>query len=190
MTEDKIKLIIKVVKPIWLTTSTESSGPEYQIHEWTAIKPVHDKGFIDTGSVLIFNRMSPYKVENLQPLEFLVIIPGPVDGSIADFFEEEIDKLTKEGVLVLMGTHDIDEATITLEEICIKYPTDPSFDSPILLPRDLYVTMTPRESAISAGKIMAGEKVTLKRLIDIYSTAVGKGLILKSTAEIESFKKI
>ena len=184
MTEDKIKLILKVAKPIWLNTSDRE---KYQILEWTTIKPPKDVGHIDKDSLLIFNRMSPYRVENLQPLEFLVVVPGPVDGSTADFFEGEIDNLTKEGALVLMGTHDIDEATITLDEICIKYPKDPSFDSPVLLPRDLYVIMTLRESGISAGKIIAGEKVSLKRLIDIYSTAVGKGLILKSTAEVESY---
>ena len=176
MTEDKIKLIIKVVKPIWFKTSDRE---KYQIWEWTTIKPSKDVGHIDKDSVLIFNRISPYKVENLQPLEFLVVVTGPVDGSTADFFEKEIDSLTKEGALVLMGTHDIDEATITLDEICIKYPKDPSFDSPVLLPRDLYIVMTPRESGISAGKIIAGEKVSLKRLIDVYSTAIGKGLIGK-----------
>ena len=180
ITEDKIKLILKVVKPIWLKTSDQE---KYQIHEWITTKPPEDLGHIDKDSILIFNRISPYRVENLQPLEFLVVVPGPVDESTADFFEEEIDNLTKEGALILMGTQNIDEAVITLDEICIKYPKDPSFDSPVLLPRDLYIVMTPRESSISTGKIIAGEKVSLKRLIDIYSTAVGKGLILKSTAE-------
>lgn len=133
--------------------------------------------------------MAPYNIGNRKPLEFLVVIPGPVDGYTADFFEEEIDSLTKEGALVLMGAEDIDEATMTLDNICIKYPKDPSFDSPVLLPRDLYIAITKRESDISVGNIVAGEKISLKLLIDVYCTAVGKGLILKSTAGAESYKK-
>ena len=49
--------------------------------------------------------------------------------------------------------------------------------------------MSPEENKRSNGEIKIGEKMSLKSLLDIYSTTVGKGLILKSTVDVESFKR-
>ena len=82
------KLILGVEKPIWLaTTMPLDKGGE--ILGWTMTKPVHDNGFIDKGSVLIFIELSEEDIERRQSLEFMIMYIGPVPGEYpADFYEE------------------------------------------------------------------------------------------------------
>ena len=186
MTEDKTELILGVEKQIWLATtgSMEVSGSE--IIGWTTKKPVYDNGSIDKGSVLVFSNISPeIDTRERQSLEFMIIHTGPVPGDFpAEFYEEEINSLTKEGALKLLELKNIEEISIALGDVLIKFfdyipGIELSFDAKVLSPKDLFIVMGPDEMKLSKGKIITGEKISLKHLLEIYSIAIGQNLILK-----------
>lgn len=173
-------LILGVEKKLWLATNTTPGEKPFEILKWTTTKPEHDNGYIEKGGVLVFNRLSPYRIKERQPLEFMIIRPGTVPGDYpVDFFEEEIDSLTKEGALELLSIEDIDEVSIILGKVLIKYPMRLSFDTKVISPGDLYIIFGPKEMNQSKGKITSGEKISLQHLIDVFSTAVGFNLIGK-----------
>lgn len=174
-------MILRVDKKLWLT-AIETIDTQ-KIFGWTTIEPSTYIGHIEKDSTLIFTRLSPYIIASKQPLEFMAIGIGPVQSEYpVELFEDEIDILTKEGALKLLETEDIDEMTITLTglgEAFVKYPKTRSFDSPVLLLRDLYIVMGSREENISGKEIPIGEKVSLRHILDIYSKVVRDKLILK-----------
>lgn len=171
---DKPELILGVEKPIWLAITGR----------WTIIKPKYDNGFIDKGSVLIFSNIYSTPSEE-DTLNFIIIKPGPEYEPItAEFFQKEIDSLTIEGTLTLLTLENIEEVSIIMGEIFIKYfdyiaGKYLSFDAKVFSPKDLYIIMGPEESKLSNYRIKVGEKISLKRLLQIYSTAVGQNLVLK-----------
>lgn len=140
MDDDKTRLILGVEKPIWLATTGPREKSETEIIGWTATKPVYDNGFIDKGSALVFIELSSQKdAKGRHALEFMIIYIGPVPGEYpADFYEEEIDSLTKEGALALLRTEDIDEMSIVIGDVFVKYPRRSSFDAQVFSPRDIY----------------------------------------------------
>lgn len=100
-----------------------------------------------------------------------------------EFDQREIDSLIKEGALTLLILEDIEEISIIMGEVFIKYfnlaGKQLSFDAKVLSPKNLYIIMGPEESKLSNYRIKVGEKIPLKRLLQIYSTAVGQNLVLK-----------
>lgn len=186
MTTDAQPLILGVEKTIWLVATGPLEESSSEIIGWTTKEPKYNNGHIDRGSVLLFVGISPEKdTREHQPLEFMIIHVGPVPGEYpADFLEEEIDYLTKEGAFTLLDLENIDEMSIGLGKIFIKYPgyiaeRNLSFDAKVLSPRDLYIIMGPEEMIRSNAKIATGEKISLEHLLEVYSTAVGQNLISK-----------
>lgn len=180
------QLILGVERPIWLATTGPLEETNSEIIGWTAKEPEYNNGYIDKGSVLLFANISSEKDTRRQPpLEFIIIHAGPVPGEYpADFLEEEIDSLTKEGVFTLLRLENIDEVSICLGQILIKYQNyiaerNLSFDARTFSPRDMYIVMGPEEMRRSNGKIATGEKMSLEYLLEVYSVAVGQNLISK-----------
>lgn len=165
--DDKTKLIFRVEKPIWLATTEKS-----QIIGWTTIKPTFDNGYIGKNNILIFSHL--YK----NALNFIILSPNEITTNLTpEFLESELDNLTKQGALKLLDTEEIDQISIVFGGIYIK--TKDIFESPVLLPKDLYVLMARRESMRSAGKIKIGEKISLRHILDVYAEGIGQNLILK-----------
>lgn len=186
MAIDMQPLILGLEKPIYLSATGPIEDSTSEILGWTTTKPPYDNGSIDRGSVLLFSNISHEKDDKgHRPLEFIIIHVGPVPGEYpADFLEEEIESLTKEGALILLDLEDIDEMSIALGKVFTKYPNhtagkELSFDATISVPRDLYIIMGPEEMRKSNAKIVTGEKVSLKHILDVYLTAVGQNLISK-----------
>jgi hypothetical protein len=177
---EKPELILWVEKPIWLAVEKE---PVFKILEWTTIKPKYDNGFIDKGSILIFSYL--YSSPEGEGLNFIEIRPGQeYESRLPEFNQAEIDSLTKEGTLTLLRLEDIEEISIMMGEVFIKYfdyiaGKQLSFDTKVFSPKDLYIIMGPEEFKLSHNRIKVGEKISLKRLLQIYSTAVGQNLVLK-----------
>jgi len=162
------KLILGIEKPIWLAVDVE---PEYKVKGWTPIKPPHDNGFIDKGSVLIFDHLYAPE-EGEVGLNFIQIMPGPKEETkTAEFFQREIDIFVKEGVMTLLNVEEIHEISIFNEYIFIKYPGRSSFDARVFSPKESYVIMTTEESEKSSYKLGHGEKITLRDLIDMFLTS-------------------
>jgi hypothetical protein len=186
MTTDIQPLIFGVEKPIWLATTGPLEDSDSEIIGWTTKEPKHKNGHIDKGSVLLFANISPEKdIREKQPLEFIIIHVGQVQGEYpADFLEEEIDSLTKEGVLTLLDLENIDETSIGLGRVFTKYQSyisgrNLSFDARVFSPRDIYIIMGPEEMRRSNAKIATGEKISLEHLLEVYSIAVGQNWISK-----------
>ena len=183
-TEDKTELILGVEKPIWLATTGPLGERETKIIGWTTTNPVYDNGFIDKGSVLIFSHIY-YGPDGEEGLNFMEMRPGSVSQQhTAEFNQKEIDSLIKEHAFTLLELQDIEEMSIVMGEAFIKYfdyipGKQLSFDAKVFSPKDLYIVMGPEESKLSSHDIKVGEKISLKRLLEIYSTAVGQNLILK-----------
>lgn len=174
------ELILGVEKPIWLAMTGPLEEPESKIIGWTTIKPKYDNGFIDKSTVLVFSHIYSTPDEEEEGLNFIMMQPGPeYEATTAEFFQKEIDSLTRDGVFTLLRLENIDEMSIILGEAFIKYPRHLSFDAQVLSPRELYVIMGPEESKLSNYRIKVGEKMSLKRLLEIYSTALGQNLVLK-----------
>lgn len=172
------ELILRLEKPIWLAMTGPLERPESEIIGWTTTKPKYDNGFIDKGTVLVFSHIYSTPDEE-EGLNFIMMQPGPeYDVSTAEFFQKEIDSLTKEGVFTLLRLENIDELSIILGEAFIKYSRHLSFDQ-VFYPKELYIIMGPEESKLSNYRIKVGEKMPLKRLLEIYSTALGQNLVLK-----------
>lgn len=176
-------LIFNVEKQIWLATTGPLDKSGTEIIGWTSTKPPYDNGSIDKGAILTFVELSPEKdVTGGQPLEFMIIHIGSVPGEYpADFNEGEIDNLIKDGALELLDTENVDEISIVMRNALIKYPKHPYliFDTKVISPRDLYITMGPDEMLRSNAKITTGEKISLKHLLEVYSTAVGQNIVSK-----------
>jgi hypothetical protein len=141
-------LILGVEKPIWLATTGPLEETSSEIIGWTTKEPEYNNGYIDKGSVLLFTNIPPEKdTRGQQPLEFIITHVGPVPGEYpTDFLEEEIDSLTKEGVFTLLRLENIDEVSIGLGQIFIKYKNyiagrNLSFDTRVFSPRHLTFTM-------------------------------------------------
>lgn len=186
MMTDIQPLILGVEKPIYLAATGPLEESSSEIIGWTTIKPQYDNGSIDKGSVLLFiNISSEEDVRGFQPLEFMIMHIGPIPGEYpADFLQEEIDTLTKEGALTLLELKNVDEISIAIGEVFIKYSDyisgiKLSYDAKVFSPKDLYITMGPNEMRKSDAKITTGEKISLNHIIDVYSSAVGKNLISK-----------
>ena len=177
---EKPELILGVEKPIWLAVEKE---PTFKVLGWTTTKPKYDNGFIDKGSVLIFSYI--YSSPEGEGLNFIEIRTGQeYESHLPEFNQAEIDSLTKEGTLTLLILEDIEEISIMMGEVFIKYfdyitGRQLSFDAKVFSPKDLYIIMGPEESKLSDYRINVGEKISLKRLLEIYSTAVGQNLVLK-----------
>lgn len=180
---NKPELILGVEKPIWLAITRPNDEPESKIMGWTTVEPKYDNGFINKGSALIFNHIYSTPDEE-DTLNFIIIKPGPEYETVtAEFLQKEIDSLTKEGTFNLSRLEDIEEISIIMGEVFIKYfdyiARHLSFDAKVFSPKNLYIIMGPEESNLSNYRINAGEKISLKRLLQIYSTAVGQNLVLK-----------
>ena len=184
--EDISELILGVEKPIWLASTGEASTSK--ITGWTTIKPKYDNGFIDKGTVLIFSHIYTGP-DGEEGLNFMMIRPGLASESgTPEFTQKEIYYFCKNGTFTLLNLERIEEISIiagkVARKVFLKYfdyiqGIQLSFDTKIFSPRDLYVIMGPEESDMSNHRINIGEKISLKRLIEIYSTAVGQNLILK-----------
>lgn len=174
--DGKPKLILGVEKPIWLAVEKE---PTFKVIGWTTTKPKYDNGFIDKGSVLVFSHI----YEKYESLNFIEIRPGGVyESHKPEFDQNEIDYLVTEGALTLLTLEDIEEISIIMGEVFIKYFSyikgiQLSFDAKVLSPKDLYIIIGPEESKISKYKIKVGEKISLKKLLELYSITVGQGLL-------------
>lgn len=171
MENDKTKLIFRVEKPIWLA----STGPEkFEIIGWTSKKPTYDNGYIEKNTVLVFSHL--YE----DALNFMMLrSEDKFKIGTAEFFEKELDSLTKEKTLTLLDSKDVDEISIVLGGIYIRHIEDESFESPIILPKDIYVVMGNRDAVRSQRKIKTGEKISLRHILDIYDDVVGRDLIPK-----------
>jgi len=176
-------LILKVEKPIWLATTGPLDKSGTEIIGWTSIKPPYDNGSIGEGAILTFIELFPEKdVTGSQPLEFMITHIGPVPGEYpADLYEEEINRLIQDGALKLLEIENVDEISIVTGNVFIKYSKHPYllFDTKVISPRDLYIIMGPDEMMRSNAKITTGEKISLKHILDIYSTAIGQNLMSK-----------
>lgn len=173
---DKLNFLVK--QDIWLAKEID---PEYKILGWTTTKPKFDNGHIKKDTALIFSHM--YQ----DALNFVMIPPGSqYDKWTSEFFQKEIESLTNNGVLELIKMNEIVEAAIvpgfpelTQGPILIRESRLFEFSKEAVLPRDLYIVMGKRENHQSQGEITTGEKISLRHIIDVYSTAIGQKLISK-----------
>ncbi len=173
---DKLNFLVK--KDLWLAVEEE---PKFEILGWTTIKPKFDNGYIKKNTALIFHHM--YK----DDLNFLMILPGNIyEEWTAEFMQKEIENLTEEGVLELIEMNEVVEIIIspgfpelTQGPILLRDQEDLVFNKQAILPRDLNIIMGKRENHQSEGKIITGEKISLRHLLDTYSIAVGKNLVSK-----------
>ncbi len=186
MTEDIKPLILGLEKPIWLASTGPLENIESEIIGWTTTKPQYDNGFIDKGSVLIFVKISPEEdTKGHRSLEFMVIYTGQLSGEFpAEFLEEEIESLTKEGAFTLLELEDVEEISIVLGKIFTKYPNyiadkELSFDAIVSSPKNLYVIMGPEEMRNSNAQLITGEKISLQHIIEVYSKSIGRNIISK-----------
>lgn len=179
--DDKPKLILGVKSPIWLSMTGPMEESESKITGWVAIKPEYDNGFIDKDTVLVFNHIYKPPEDGEEGLNFIMIRPGPTyEATTVEFFQKEIEYLTEGGVLEpYLVEVDIDEMSIVSGNLLIKYPLKLSFDDRFFVPKDMYIVMGSEESELSNFRIKVGEKLSLKRLLAIYSTAIGQNLVLK-----------
>lgn len=182
--EDVSELILGVEKPIWLAITGPLENSRSKIIGWTTIKPKYDNGFIDKGAVLIFSHIYTGP-DGEEGLNFMMIRPGPISESYtSEFTQKEIDSFYKDGTFTLLRLEHIEELSIISGKAFLKYfdyiqGRQLSFDTKIFYPRDMYIIMGPEESKMSNHSIKVGEKISLKRLLEIYSTAIGQNLILK-----------
>lgn len=176
--DDKTRLIFMTLKKIWLRRD---------VGKWTIDAPPSDYnyemygpvGSIDTGSFLIFSHM--YE----DAFNFYVIKSG--SKSILDtyeFLESDIKHLTDPGINALTLKDDIIKDTTEMSVISNKYALLKdtrgwTFNLPIYLLKDTYIVMTEKEYKQSNGRLGVGEKISLRHLLDVYSTATGQNLILK-----------
>lgn len=173
---DKLNLIVK--KDLWLAAEPE---PKFKILEWTTIKPKYDNGHIKQNTVLIFSHM--FK----DALNFIMIPSGvQYEKWYAEFLSQEIESLTNEGTLEIIKINEIVEASIvpgfpelTQGPILIRPSRLFEFSNEAILPRDLYIVMGQRENTQSKGELIPGEKISLRQLLDVYSTALGEKIISK-----------
>lgn len=173
---DKLNLIVK--KDLWLAKEID---PEYKILGWTTIKPKFDNGHIKQDTVLIFSHM--YK----DALNFVMISPGvQYEEWYTEFLPKEIESLTNEGALEIIKINEIGEADIapgfpelTQGLILIRPSRLFEFTNEAILPNNLYIVMGQRENMRSKGQLVAGEKISLRQLLDVYSTALGEQRISK-----------
>jgi hypothetical protein len=172
---DRLNFLIK--KDLWLATEEEP----FKVLGWTTIKPKFDNGYIKKNTVLIFSHMFEDAIN-------FVMIPAGLQYMkwFAEFLQKEIESLTNEGTLELIKINEIVEAAIapgfpelTQGPILIRESTLFEFTKEAILPKDLYIVMGPRENRQSQGNIVTGEKISLRHLLDVYSTAVGQNLISK-----------
>lgn len=172
---DKLNFLVK--KDLWLATEQEP----FKILGWTAVKPRTDNGRIKQHTALIFSHM--YK----DALNFIMVSPGvQYEKWYAEFTQKEIEQLTKEGILELIYMEEITEAAIvpgfpelTQGAILTRISKSFEFDKDAILPRDLYIVMGQRENMQSKGELIPGEKISLRQILNVYATALGKKLISK-----------
>lgn len=173
---DKLNFLVK--EDLWLAIDRE---PEFKILGWTSKKPEADNGHIKKNTALIFSHM--YK----DALNFLMILPGNIyEKWYAEFFQKEIESLSNEGKLEFIEMNEIVEATIapgfpelTQGPILVRESRLFEYSKKAILPRDLDIIMGQRENMRSKGNIIAGEKISLMHIIDVYSDAVGRNIIKK-----------
>jgi hypothetical protein len=177
MTEES-KLNFLVKEDLWLAAEEEP----FKILGWTTTKPKFDNGNINKNIALIFSHMSN------DNLNFVMAPTGShYEKWTAEFSQEEIESLTNEGVLELIKMNEIVETDIVSESpeltqgqpILIRESRLFEFNKEAILPKDLYIVMGLRENRQSQGEIITGEKISLRHILDIYSTAIGQKLILK-----------
>lgn len=172
---DKLNFLVK--KDLWLSAEEEP----FKIIGWTTMKPKFDNGHIKKETALIFSHMFKYA------LNFVMIPPGvQYEKWTAEFSQEELESLTNDGSLEIIKMNEIVEASIvpgfpelTQGPILIRDSKLFEFNKEAILPRDLYIVMGSRENHQSQGEITTGEKISLRHIIDVYSTAVGKKIISK-----------
>lgn len=172
---DKLNFLVK--KDLWLAIEEEP----FKMLGWTAIKPKSDNGHIKQNTALIFNHMHE------DALNFVMISPGvQYEEWYAEFLQKEIEYLTNEGILELIYMEEITEAAIvpgfpelTQGAILARISASFEFDKDAILPRDLYIVMGQRENMQSQGELIPGEKVSLRHILDVYTTAVGRKSISK-----------
>ncbi len=173
---DKLNFLVK--QDIWLAKEID---PEYKILGWTTTKPTFDYGHIKKDTALVFSHM--YK----DALNFVAISPGvQYEEWYAEFLPQEIESLTNEGAIEIIKINEIVEADIapgfpelTQGLILIRPSRLFEFTNEAILPNNLYIVMGQRENMQSKGKLIAGEKISLRQLLDVYSTALGEQIISK-----------
>ena len=177
--DKKTQLILGVNKPIWLALEEE---PKFKVLGWTATKPERDNGFINKGSVLVFDHIYT-PTEGEEGLNFIEFRPGSTSQTLtAEFFQKEIDSFVKQDVLTLLDIENIEELSILYENVFIKYfdyipGIKLSFDKKVFSPKDIYIIMGKDESEKSKYNIKIGEKVSLRQLLDVYSLALAESKI-------------
>lgn len=151
--------------------------------KWVSKMPSHYISFMKKGTVLLFSgiyRDEIYKEGVQDIIHFIVVSPGP--ESIIDEVEltiKELESLTESKLLRFTDIKDVKEISITPSGTLIQDPKGWTFNHPVYLPREIYIVMGIQEYKDSDGKLGVGEKISLRHLLSVYSSAIKQGLILK-----------
>lgn len=145
---------------------------------WVPTKPNRYISYMEEGTVFLFSGM--YREEGRDIIHFIAVYPG--SDSIIDEVEltiEELESLTKSDLLTFTNIKDVKEVSITPAGTLIQDPETWTFNHPVYLPNEVYIVMGKQEYRNSGGKLGVGQKIPLRIILSIYSSAIKQGLILK-----------
>lgn len=145
---------------------------------WISIVPSRYISYMEKGTVFLFSGI--YREEGQDIIHFIAVSPGP--DSIIDDVEltiKELESLTESKLLRFADIKDVKEISITPSGTLIQDPAGWTFNHPVYLPNEIYIVMGRQEYRDSGGKLGIGQKMSLRHLLSVYSTAIKQGLILK-----------
>lgn len=143
---------------------------------WTSTKPKNYISTMEQGTVFLFAGI--FKEEGQEIIHFLAVTPGT--SSVIDEVEftiKELESLVESDLLKFKDVKDVNEISITPSGTLIQDPEGWTFNHPIYLPNEIYIVMGRKEYKNSGGKLGIGKKISLSSLLNIYSSAIGQGLI-------------
>lgn len=143
---DEKKLIIKALKPLWLAIDPKTN----ESIAWVTEKPEKDNGYIEEGTILIFDHF--YR----DALNFKMITPGSIfKPEQPEFLPAEIPFLLGEQAITLQEQNDINELSIVDGIALVQAVTGATFDLPALISKEIYI-------------IINGKKIPFKDIIETY----------------------
>lgn len=135
--------------------------------KWTSVMPDRYISTLPQGTVLLFSRIDE---EIKDAILFIAISPG--SESIIDELGltiKELENLIELGLLKFIDIKHVKEISITPSGTLVQDLNGWTFNHPIYLPKEIYITMGIQEYKNSGGKLGVGEKVSLSEVLLAYS---------------------
>ena len=138
---------------------------------WISTRPKNYISTMEKGTVFLFSGI--YKEEGQDIIHFIAVSPG--SDSIIDEVEltiKELQSLTESKLLKFTDIKDVKEISITPSGTLIQDPAGWTFNHPVYLPNEIYIVMGKQEYKDSGGKLGVGNKISLRHLLSVYSSAI------------------